>query len=87
MALSGVRSSCESVARNSSFSRLAASASALAVWAASRSRSRSSRARFSAVMSRPIFEAPMIRPSASRMGETVSETSMMVPSFRRRFVW
>jgi hypothetical protein len=42
---------------------------------------------FSWVMSRPIFEAPMMRPEASRMGETVSETSMTVPSFRLRFVW
>ena len=45
------------------------------------------RCRFSSVMSRPIFEAPMIRPEASRIGETVSETSMIVPSLRRRFVW
>ena len=42
-------------------------------------------ARFS-VTSRPTLEAPTISPSALRMGETVSETSMMVPSFRRRLV-
>ena len=37
-------------------------------------------------MSRAIFEAPMIRPELSRMGETVSAMSMIVPSFRRRRV-
>jgi hypothetical protein len=39
-----------------------------------------------AVMSRAIFEAPMIRPGESRTGETVSETSISVPSLRRRTV-
>ena len=82
MALSGVRSSCERVARNSSFMRLAASASALAAWAASRSRSRSSRARFSAVMSRPIFEAPMISPvgvADGRDGERDVDDGAVLP--------
>ena len=51
------------------------------------SRSFSSWAFLWSVMSRPTLEAPMISPSALRMGETVSETSMMVPSFRRRLVW
>ena len=37
-------------------------------------------------MSLATFEAPMMLPSASRTGETVSETSMMRPSFVRRFV-
>ena len=37
--------------------------------------------------SRPILEAPTISPSSLRIGETVSETSMMVPSFRLRLVW
>ena len=69
---SGFRSSWASIARNSSFRRSASS--------------RSASMSFCWVMSRPIFEAPMIRPSASRMGETVSETSMIVPSFRRRLV-
>ena len=38
------------------------------------------------VMSRPIFEAPMILPLASLMGETVSEISTRLPSLRRRTV-
>ena len=38
------------------------------------------------VISRPIFEAPTIRPEASRIGETVRETSMIAPSLRRRLV-
>ena len=38
------------------------------------------------VMSRPTFEAPIISPSAFLMGDTVSDTSMIVPSFLRRFV-
>ena len=84
MALSGVRSSWESVARNSSFMRLAASASALAASAAASSRSRSSSARLRSVMSLAIFEAPTIVPSASRIGETVSETSMRRPSLVTR---
>ena len=51
------------------------------------SRSFSSWAFLWSVTSRPTLEAPMTSPSALRMGETVSETSMMVPSFRRRLVW
>ena len=47
---------------------------------------RSTAARFCSVMSLATFEAPMMLPSASRMGETVSETSMMRSSFVRRFV-
>ena len=86
MALSGVRSSCDSVARNSSFMRLAASASALADSAAASSRSRSASARLRSVMSRATFAAPIIVPSASRIGETLSETSMIRPSFVSRWV-
>ncbi|HEX8852439.1 MAG TPA: PAS domain S-box protein, partial [Pyrinomonadaceae bacterium] len=38
------------------------------------------------VMSRAIFDAPTMRPSASFTGETVSDTSTKVPSLRRRTV-
>ena len=37
-------------------------------------------------MSRAIFEAPTILPLPSRTGETVSEMSTRLPSFRRRTV-
>jgi hypothetical protein len=42
--------------------------------------------RLRSVMSRAIFDAPRIFPSGPRMGETVSEMSMSVPSLRRRTV-
>jgi hypothetical protein len=67
------------MARNSSLARLAASTSRC-----SRSRSASTRRR--SVMSRAILEAPMMRPLASRTGETVREISMRVPSLRTRSV-
>ncbi len=38
-------------------------------------------------MSRAIFEAPMIRPCESLMGEMARDTSMSVPSLRLRTVW
>ena len=38
------------------------------------------------VMSRAIFEAPIILPVRSLIGETVSETSINEPSLRRRTV-
>ena len=38
------------------------------------------------VRSRAIVDAPTIVPSASRIGETVSETGNTVPSFRTRMV-
>jgi hypothetical protein len=38
------------------------------------------------VMSRATFEAPTMRPSASLMGETVSEMSTSEPSLRTRTV-
>ena len=47
-----------------------------------RSSSRSSSMRFRGVMSRAIFEAPMMRPWTSFTGETVTETSIRTPSFR-----
>ena len=51
------------------------------------SRSASSvKARRVVVMSRATFEAPTSRPAASHTGETVSETSMICPSARRRRV-
>ena len=37
-------------------------------------------------MSRAIVDAPMICPSASLMGETVSAMSICLPSLRTRFV-
>jgi hypothetical protein len=43
-------------------------------------------ARLRAVMSRAIFEAPMIRPCWSFTGEIVSEMSSGVPSLRSRTV-
>jgi hypothetical protein len=42
--------------------------------------------RFQAVMSRAIFEAPMISPEATRIGETVSEMSSTRPSLVCLFV-
>jgi len=44
-------------------------------------------ARLGPVMSRAILAAPIIVPRASRMGETVRETSNLEPSFRWRTVW
>jgi hypothetical protein len=38
------------------------------------------------LMSRAIFEAPITRPLASRTGEIVSDSSMRLPSLRRRSV-
>src|SRR2546426_520076 len=43
-------------------------------------------ARLRSVMSRAIFEAPMMRPSLSLIRDTVRDTSMCVPSFLRRTV-
>ena len=61
------------------------------VVAALDSASRSSRARSASSslrseMSRAIFEAPMTRPSSSRIGDTVSEIGMSDPFLRRRMV-
>ena len=38
------------------------------------------------LMSRAIFDAPITRPASSRIGDTVSEIGMSVPSFRCRTV-
>ena len=43
-------------------------------------------ARFSSVTSRPIAEAPMMAPSASRRGDTVTDTWTRRPSLRTRTV-
>ncbi len=85
-ALSGVRSSCERVVRNSSLARFALSASARAACSrASRSaRSRSIDLRI--VMSRAILDAPTTWLSEPRTGETVSDTSTGRPSLRTRTV-
>ena len=45
-----------------------------------------SSARFRSVMSRAIFDAPTTFPAVSRIGETVSDTSMSCPSLRFRTV-
>jgi hypothetical protein len=50
------------------------------------SRARASSACLRAVMSRAIFDAPTMRPSGPRMGETVSEMSMREPSLCTRTV-
>ncbi len=71
IAFSGVRSSCDSVARNSSLSTPRRSASARAKRSEASKRSRSSRASRMAEMSRAILDAPMMRPPESRIGETV----------------
>ena len=80
--VAGVRSSCESVARNSSFNRLAASA----VWRASRSRysnrSRSRSAALRRLMSRKVLIVPIIRPSASWMSLSISSIGVSLPSAR-----
>ena len=43
-------------------------------------------ARLPSVMSRAILEAPMISPASSRIGETVREIWISLPSLRRRTV-
>ena len=56
-------------------------------WSISRSKSSCrSRARLSSVMSRAIFEAPMISPFSFLIGETVREISTRLPSLRCRTV-
>ena len=57
-AFKGVRSSCESVARNSSFKRFALSASLRAARSLSNSSASRSSARFRSVISRATCEAP-----------------------------
>src|SRR5262245_26209371 len=86
IAASGVRSSCDTTERNSSFARFAASASARAACALPSRRSRYASFSFRSVMSRVIFAAPTIAPVESRIGETEMETLIRRPSFRRRTV-
>ena len=74
--LSGVRSSCDTTARNSSFARFARSASSRAPRSRLRSCRRSSSMRRRSVMSRAIFEAPTMRPVESLTGDTVIDTSI-----------
>ena len=85
-ALSGVRSSWDNTARNSSLARLAASASARASCSRARRTMRSRSSRFRPLMSRAIFETPMISPVVERTGDTVREMSTIVPSLRTRTV-
>src|SRR4029077_14083102 len=47
---------------------------------------RRSSIRTRSVTSRAIFDAPTTRPVSSRIGDTVSETERLVPSFRWRTV-
>ena len=93
IALSGVLSSCETMATNSSLIRLARSASARALRSASSSRSRSAAAscrstseRRRSVISRAIFETPMIAPDSSRTGDIVREMSISRRSLVMRTV-
>ncbi len=83
---SGVRSSCDTVARNASLARFAASASARVARSRARisSRSRSSARR--AVMSRAILAAPTIPPLPSLIGDTDSDTASRRPSLATRSV-
>ena len=81
MAFSGVRSSWDAVARNSSFARLASSACARAACSLASKRARSSSARTRSLMSRAIFDAPITTPSRLRTGETVSEIGTCSPVF------
>lgn len=53
----------------------------------SSSRSRSLSAALIAVMSRAIFDAPMIIPEASQTSEMVSDTSIACPSRLSLTVW
>ena len=76
---SGFRSSCPSMARNSSFRRSpSASSSSFPLSSAS--------SRFFSVTSRAIFEAPTIRPSESLIADTVSEMFKSRPSLVMRTV-
>ncbi len=66
--------------------RSADSARARAACSASNSLARSASVWIRSPMSRAIFEAPMTRPSASLIGDTVSATLIGVPSLRTRTV-
>ena len=86
IAVSGVLSSCESIARNSSFVRFASSASTRANFSRSKSSSRSFSASFRFVMSCAIVDAPMILPLVFLMGEMVRAMSSTLSSFVTRLV-
>ena len=94
--VSGVRSSCETSAMNSSFSRSSSRSRSFCSARACCAPSASARATRSfasvasscawcclrCVMSREITAAPATTPASSRIGEAVSETSTSVPSLR-----
>ena len=79
IAPSGVRSSCETIARNSSFARLAASASARAFCSQRRSRSRSAAAFFFSEMSRTTITPPRTRPQSFLIGAAHWSIGMIDP--------
>ena len=68
IAVSGVRNSCETTARNSSFARLAASAEVRATRSLRRRSCRARSASFASVTSATMQTAPSAPPSASRTG-------------------
>ncbi len=74
------------MARKRSFAWLAVSASARADCSASRSWASRSSTRRRSVMSRAIFDAPMISPELSRSGDSVTEMLISWPSARTRTV-
>ena len=83
IAFRGVRSSCESVARNSSFIRLAASACARACSATASSRARSASATFRSVMSRLVTTKPANSPLDRWRGAPAMSIQRYSPSCRR----
>ena len=84
IAASGVRSSCDSVARNSSLARLAASASSRACRSRSTTRAYSSSARFWLSMSAAVTIQPITAPPSSRSGTARPTCQRNVPSVARR---
>ena len=84
--VSGVLSSCETVARNSSFARLASSARWRASSARSRYRSRSASARLRSVMSCTSTMAWSIAPCGPGRPRTETIANIASPSFRMQRV-
>ncbi len=88
--LSGVRSSCDSVARNSSLMRVARCAAMRALRSASRISSRCwcsvsmASTRLLSVMSRESLAKPIRRPDSSRIAVIVTLAQKAVPSLRMR---
>ena len=78
--VNGVRSSCETIARNSSLVRLAASASRRASCSRPRNCSRSASNRLRSVMSRAIVETPIVLPDSFLIGDIVRETLIRSPA-------